>query len=341
MTSTSNNPDEGMNSTEEQPGGIRARLFSSRGTVDEITLEEVDLDALTDDELLWIDLNGGAQHRLREVADALGLSAAELDGFCDPSAAPELRTGRNAFFVRVVAVRHEGNLTFNGTVLSMLAGSNYVLSAHPHPIEFLDELRQREAEDSDLGALSADSFVASLLDWQVNSYFDAVSAFETATERLESMILDERDRHCLSSLRDLRKAASRLRRMMSAHRAVFAAMDRPDFRPSAEGAVNRHFQTVDTHFQRAMDAVEGTREMVIGSFELFSNQTALRTNDVIRVLTVVTALMGGLAVIAGVLGMNFNLPFFETGWPGFAIAVGSMLLLAIAGLGMARWRKWM
>jgi len=129
--------------------------------------------------------------------------------------------------------------------------------------------------------------------------------------------------------------------MMSAHRAVFAAMDRPDFRPSADGAVNEHFQTLDVHFQRAMDAVEGTREMVIGSFELFSNQTALRTNDVIRVLTVVTALMGGLAVIAGVLGMNFNLPIFETGWPGFAIAVGSMLVLAVAGLVLARWRRWM
>lgn len=340
MHSTSDGRADNPDSTDQPPSSNCARLFSSSGVRD-IPLADIDLGNLTDADLLWIDLNGDAQRHLGQVADALGLSPTQLEGFCDPSGAPELRTGKDSFFVRVVAVRHEGNLTFNGTVLSLLSGPNYVLSAHPQSIGFLDALRKREAEDSDLGTLSADSFVASLLDWQVNSYFEAVSDFETATERLETMILDDRDRHCLSSLRDLRKAASRLRRMMSAHRAVFAAMDRPDFRPSADGAVNEHFQTLDVHFQRAMDAVEGTREMVIGSFELFSNQTALRTNDVIRVLTVVTALMGGLAVIAGVLGMNFNLPIFETGWPGFAIAVGSMLVLAVAGLVLARWRRWM
>jgi magnesium transporter len=320
--------------------GIRVRLHHSRGTVDDIKLDAVDLSALDDQALLWVDLTGNSEHHLQEIAAALELDAAQLEGFRDTSAAPELRTGKSSFFVRVIAVRHEGNLTFNGTVLSLMAGANYVISAHPCPISFLDELREREAEDSDLGALSADSFVASILDWQVNSYFEAVSHFETATERLETAILDERDSHCLTNLRGLRKAASRLRRMLSAHRPVFAAMDRPDFRPSADGAVNRHFQTLDLHFERAMDAVEGTREMVIGSFELFSNQTALRTNDVIRVLTVVTALMGGLAVIAGALGMNFKMPFFETGWVGFAVAVGGMLLLAAGSLVLARWRKW-
>ena len=119
------------------------------------------------------------------------------------------------------------------------------------------------------------------------------------------------------------------------------AARRDPHRPAADGEVNRHFQMVDTHFQRAMDAVEGTRDMVIGSFELFSNQTALRTNAVMRVLTILTALMGGLAVVAGVLGMNFKAPFFDTGLAGFVAAIGFMAALCLGGLITARWRKWM
>ena len=60
-----------------------------------------------------------------------------------------------------------------------------------------------------------------------------------------------------------------------------------------------------------------------------------------RVLTILTALMGGLAVVAGVLGMNFEAPFFKTGLAGFLSAIAVMILLALAGFALAWWRKWL
>lgn len=324
----------------DTPGNLQIRLFDSKGTVESIDLDSADLSKLEEHQLLWIDLEGG-EGLISEVIRRLALDEDLLKSFCDRSASPQLLVHNGSFFVRVVAVRHDGQLAFNGKVLSILTGKNFVITLHAEPIEFLAELREREADDPGLGMLSADSFTASLLDWHLNTYFDAVAAFESADERLETQILDDRHDRCLGSLRGLRKGASRLRRMLSAHRPLFAAIARPDFRPAADGEVNRHFQTVDTHFQRTVDAVESTREVVIGSFELFSNQTALRTNAVMRALTILTALMGGLAVVAGVLGMNFKAPFFDTGLVGFIVSLVVMAILTIAGLVLARWRKWM
>jgi len=317
------------------------RLFDSDGKVEAIELDAAKLDQLQENQLLWIDLEGGGDPSTTEVLRTLGLNEDIVRAFCDRSAMPELRVNNGTFFVRVVAVRNDGGLAFNGSVLAILTGHNFVITAHEEPMEFLSQLRERESDDSGLGMLSADSFTASLLDWHLNSYFEAVADFESADERLETDILDDRHGECLHSLRGLRKAASRLRRMLSAHRGVFSAIARPDFRPGADGEVNRHFQTVDTHFQRAMEAVENTREVVIGSFELFSNQTALRTNAIMRVLTILTALMGGLAVVAGVLGMNFQAPFFDTGLAGFLIAVGIMTVMALTGMWWAWRRKWL
>lgn len=53
----------------------------------------------------------------------------------------------------------------------------------------------------DLGRLSADSFVASFLDLQLSTYFEAVSSFESEVEQLEITILGGRPRSCLAELR--------------------------------------------------------------------------------------------------------------------------------------------
>ena len=90
-----------------------------------------------------------------------------------------------------------------------------------------------------------------------------------------------------------------------------------------------------------MDMVENTRELMVGSFELFSSQTALRTNETMRVLTFATVLIGTLAVLAGVLGMNFDAAFFATGDAGFWWALGGMAALAVAAVVVARWRRWL
>ena len=319
----------------------KCRLFDVDAKDCDINLESIRPDDLAESQLLWIDMTGATPDAVSRLGLQLGWKDNAAAAFHHPGMSPQLYNFGDTFFVRVVAVQHGGSLQFDGIVLSIMAGPNYVVTAHAEPIEFIEQLQKRGRSDSDIGTLSSDSFTASLLDWHLGSYFDAVSTFEAADERLEADIFDNQRSNCLQGLRDLRKAASRLRRMLSAHRAVFAGLARPDFRPTADSEANQHFLTIGGNFHRAMDAVENTRDIVIGSFELFSNQTALRTNEIIRILTFVTVLIGVLAVIAGVLGMNFEAPFFRTGVRGFLVAVTAMLVFAIAGLLIARWRRWM
>jgi magnesium transporter len=58
------------------------------------------------------------------------------------------------------------------------------------------------------------------------------------------------------------------------------------------------------------------------------------------VLTFFTALLGSLAVIAGVLGMNFTVAFFSSGAQGFWITIGSMIAIVVLATAFARWRRW-
>jgi Mg2+ and Co2+ transporter CorA len=67
--------------------------------------------------------------------------------------------------------------------------------------------------------------------------------------------------------------------------------------------------------------------------------SAQRANEVMKALTILSAILLPAVVLAGVMGMNFKIAFFED--PGnFWLAVGAMLALAATVLGVSRWRGW-
>jgi len=324
---------------------LRVMLFDADGDDRTIEADAIDPSTLSERQLLWIDVedDGGqdADALLMQLAQQLGLGDDAAQLLNDLSGGTRLQNVGDWFLAQVVAVEHAGQLRFEGRGLAIVCGQNFVVSLHRGPLAFIEQLRHREHADTRIGSLSAESFTASLLGWVVESYLHAVSDFEAAVDRLEVTVLASNvHRECLPELAQLRRGASRLRRMLAPHRHVFGALARPDFRPDEDGVVDKHFRALEQRFERAMDAVENTRELVVGSFELFTTRTAQRTNDTMRVLTFFTALLGSLAVLAGVLGMNFTVAFFQSGAQGFWIAIGSMAGIVVLATAFARWWRW-
>lgn len=295
---------------------------------------------IDDDELVWVEIGGDDVSAIRQVCAKAGMSEPLTERMASDWRHPWVDADGDQFALCAFVAHHAGGLEFSGRRLIIGAGRNVVITLHPESVEFLDELREREGRRSRVGALSAESFVASLLGWHLQSYFQAAADFERSVERLEEAVLRSRGSREMEHMRNLRKGASRMRRMLAPHRAIFAAIARPDFRPDADENAQRHFKSLYAHFERAMDIVENARELVIGSFELFSNQIALQTNETMRALTFLTVVIGLQTVIAGVLGMNFDAPFFKTQAAGFWVAVGGMIAVGAAAALLGRRRKW-
>jgi len=331
-----------MDTPDVPESSLSIKLYREKGSCT-LRLEELPGNLPSDDELLWVDLCGTSNHQAEQVWRALRLNPASLPG--SPIATnPQLEKFADHFMARVVAVLRGKGLKFQGAVLTVLAGANFVVTHHDEDIAFLVDLREREPESvRDIGCLGEASFVAALLDWHLSTYFSAVALFEVEIERLESRILSDQPpgRSALPELAALRAAASRLRRMLAPHRTVFDGLSRPDFVPDGAEEVARHLRDLDDRFERALDVVENARDLVVGSFQLFSTQTELQTNERMKLLTFVTVVTGLLAVIAGALGMNFDANFFGAKTEGFCVAVGIMVGLGAASILVGRKRGWL
>lgn len=319
---------------------VRSVLYCGDGTKREPGLDDI-APPDDDDSLLWVDIEGAADDdAIAEVCRRLEVPRAARRQLAEPGSTPLLGNHGEHLVIHAAAVEGDEGLRFDGTALGIVAGPNFAVTVHDKPIEFLEAIREREHGENRIGALNAESFVASLLDWHLDTYFEAVAEFERAIERLEEAILESRPHESTHELRKLRKAASGLRRRLAPHRRLFSSLARPDFRPGDDGETTEHFQRLETHFERAMGAVENARELVLGSYELFSNQIALRTNNTMSLLTFATVVIGAQSVIAGILGMNFKAPFFDTGAIGFWLAIAGMVMVVTGIVLLGRRKQW-
>jgi Mg2+ and Co2+ transporter CorA len=320
--------------------GVRILLFDAEGKDRRVQdLASLNVTALGDHELAWIDVIAQGKGEVEAVFRTLRLDVPEIPPVFDPDCDP-LSMRDEWYAARAVApCWDQKHAKLDGAPWLLVVGPNIVLTAHKKDVEFLDQLFAHHDPASHIGELDADSFSLVLLDRMLTAYFAAMDAFAEQLDKLEVGILEDRvhDGH-VPHLRRLRRAASDFRRLLSAHRELFDAIRRPDFRPKCDNANDKRFKAVANRYERAMDVVE-IRDLVVGSYELLETRLSQRTNETMRILTFATVLLGGLAVIAGVLGMNFHAELFDTGSRGFWMTVGGMIAIIVGALLFARWQK--
>jgi len=321
---------------------IQALLYAADAPDQTPDLATMVIDSLDARQLLWIDLSSPTAEEILQIGKLTGCSREVLKVMDSADARPSLANYSAVFRVTARAVMlHSGNARLDKQNVTLIAGPNYVITLHEAEIDFVHELRNREKGDSSIGALSSESFVASLLDWLLNSYFRAVEELVRDIDRVEVTILGKKaPPELYQVLVAARQRIAELRRLLTSHRDVFYGLSRPDFMATEQPEAKPHFEALNLRYERVEDELDNARNLVIGSFELLSARAAQKTNETMRALTFVTVLMGSLALIAGVMGMNFELGFFRSGLSGFLIVTGSMVVFSAAAIWLARKRSW-
>jgi magnesium transporter len=319
---------------------IRSVLYRADEPDLESPLSADVIEGLDERQLLWVDLTAPDADEVTRVATLFHLDTAALRVPEHPHR-PSLENYGTSFRLCVYAAMNGGGRRCRARPLALVAGENVVISVHDADLPFIDELRRREKGDTRLGELSAEAFVASLLDWQLSTFFHAVERLEHDVDEAEVAILGRRQASgFLKKMVQARQEISELRRLLKPHRDVFYGLSRPDFTATERPEAKPHYLALIQHFERAEDALESARDLVVGSFDLFSTRAAQRTNETMRALTFVTVLMGSLSLLAGIMGMNFDLAFYESGSDGFQAVLALMGMLVLAALAVGRWRRW-
>jgi Mg2+ and Co2+ transporter CorA len=290
-------------------------------------------------ELLWIDLDRADDDAIARVLDKFDLTAASGVVTTD-SASPGVVQRDDLVVLTVYGLRQaKSGPAVERARVDVLAKGNVVVTVKAAETAGLRNLVETLQGSSELGTLTAASFAAVLIDGLVAAFFEATEDVERDIDELDDRAL--RATPGAISVRELvalRRRIAVLRRTLSPHRGVIAALARPEL--GLTPVDGDPWPGVLERLERAIDAVEHARELLLGSFDLVMTRTAQRTNDIVRVLTVVSVGLLPAAVMAGIFGMNFRSPIFEMN-DLLLPAVGFIAAVSVATLLLARWRGWL
>lgn len=347
----------GMSATKQRPkadqgdgrgtGAADDRLHVRRFDADRkdrvLTLEQALSSEPTERQLLWIDVSDELRpEETKRLAEAFELDSATRRALETPGERPHLALHGGYLHVRVAA-EPDDRRPDRTPWLDVVGGRNVVITHHRAPIDFLEELDERVEADTSFGLLDSATFVASVLDSAVTSYFRTVDAIEDEVDRLDARSLRDDGRHALlNDLVALRRRIARLRRVLTDHRQLFASLAGPDVAKLTENAeAAAAFGAVAARFESAVGAVEASREVLLGSFDVYMTRTAQRTNDVMKVLALATVLLLPGSLAAGLLGMNVTVPLSKDDPLSFWLVVAGVALFAGFILVVARMRRWL
>lgn len=297
--------------------------------------------ALGSETVDWIHVQGfGDEEQLRALAEIFGVHPLALADVVNvPQRAKVDHYGDQHLIVLRMALRVGHRIELEQ--LSLVIGSNWVLTFEEHAGDVFEPVRARlRADGSALRRSGADFLAYALIDAVVDGFFPILDSLSDLLEDLEEAAIGDPEPHTLARIHAVRRLLIHLERTQRQQRDALLSLSHQDEGPFGE-KVRPYLRDVQDHAIHVLDTIETLREMTVGIMDIYLSSVSNRTNEVMRTLTVMASLFIPLSFIAGVYGMNFDdMPELHWRW-GYPAAWGLMLVVAFTLLTWFGRRGWL
>ena len=221
--------------------------------------------------------------------------------------------------------------------LSAFLGRNFLVTVHTGAIQAIEQMYERLPEDKRIISNGVDYLLYEIVDLMVDAHFPLLEKIEECVDDLQDEIFKNAQPMHLDQLLHLKRDVNVMRRQSLPQRELLNLMSRGD----AAFIQKQHliyFRDLYDHMFRISETIDSERDMMAGTMEAYLSVIANRTNEIMRVLTVLSTIMLPLTLIAGIYGMNFeHMP--ELHWlHGYPFALGLMAATALVML-VFFWKK--
>src|SRR5215813_12415598 len=190
-----------------------------------------------------------------------------------------------------------------------LCPSTYLVTHHPQTVDAVERVWRHVCADHHQLEHGPDYLLYLLLDTLTADYMPAIGALDDTLDELETAVFSRPTPHTLSTLFTVKRAVLHLRRIISPQREVLNKLARDDY-TVIDPQDRVFFRDVYDHLVRLVDLNETLRDLTSGALDTYLSVTSNRINEVMKVLTIISALFMPISFVTGFFGMNFEgLPF--------------------------------
>ncbi|MEU4745238.1 magnesium transporter CorA family protein [Actinosynnema sp. NPDC023658] len=321
----------------------RNRLYRD-GTLADEDFPVTEVSRLLKDEgaVVWLDLCGPSESDMAAIADELGLHATSVEDALESHERPKLHQYDTHLLVNAYAVcldESSGRLT-TAEVSAFVTPRALVTVRNDDRFD-MDAVVARWDDSSSLAGSGVGFLLHGLLDFVVDSHFDAVQAMDDHIESLEDLVFAQRPNTVDMQRRALamRKSLVTLRRVVLPMREVLNSLMRRDH-SVVDSRMVPYYQDVYDHVLRASEWTESLRDMVATIRDTQLNLQGNRLNLIMKKVTGWAAVIAVPTAVTGFYGQNVPYPGFGT-TSGFWTSTVVVLVLSVGLYGLFKRRDWL
>jgi len=207
-------------------------------------------------------------------------------------------------------------------------------------------VRKRIAQQGTMIRKSAADFLAyALLDNVIDHLFPVLEMIGNESEVMEEALMKNPTKGALKELFQNKRVLLEIRRLAWPFREVIGHLIHDDSGVVQTSTVV-YLRDCNDHLTQVIDISESFRDLTAGLMDIYHSSLGFRTNEIVRVLTLVSTFFMPLTFLAGVYGMNFHAPgpwnMPELDWRyGYLAFWGVSILLCIGMFVFFRRKKWL
>ena len=290
-------------------------------------------------DVVWVDMESPTEADEQVLLDVFKFHPLTVEDCRENRHYPKIEEFPGYLYFIVHGVRADTSPDhFNTIELDGFLGRNYVITYHHDMFRSIDNVKQLIRTSPIACQRGAPFLLYQILDQIVDYYSPVLDDFDERIDKLEDDIftLKSPNNEILAEIMDLKRGVLRLRRISSKQMEILYRMSRGEF-SLIDQQMLPFYRDIYDHLIRVTDLAESYRDLISGSLEAYLSVVSNRLNEIMKVLTIFSAIMLPLTFIAGVYGMNFeHMPELATRY-GYFVVWGIMIVVALGMLGLF-WR---
>ena len=290
----------------------------------------------------WINVDGLRKKEVEQIGTYYGIHNLIIEDILSVGQRPKMDDINGLLFCSLSMLFFNPQYSSVETEqISIVMGKNFVISFQEDASrDVFNPLREKlKLNASKIRQNGADFLFYSLIDMIVDNFYVVMEKLGERIEGLEEDIVRNANTRSLAKINMLRKEMIVLKRSISPVRELVNGILRSESE-LIEERTEKYFKDVYDHVIQANELAENYRDMMMNLQDLYLSNVNLKTNEVMKVMAVVTCLLAPATVIGGIFGMNFDkLPYIHHRF-GFFIAAGLMLIIPVCMIYVFRKRGW-
>ena len=292
--------------------------------------------------LTWLNIDGVHEvDVIEKVGSLFDLDPILLSDIMHTNQRPRIVEYDNCIFLVLYMLRFDKES--GGIIseqLSLVIGENYLLTFQEQNGDVFEPVRNRLRNGRKRIRSSGSDFLAyTLIDVVTDNYIHITEVLGEEIENLEEHLDEDSSKEVLAQINHYKKEINLVRRKIKPVREIMNQIPKIES-PILKDSTLSFWTGLQVQVMQANESIDAQRDMLSDQLNLYHSIMSTKMNDVMKVLTIFSAIFIPLTFIAGIYGTNFEvLPELHYEYSYF-IMLGVMFFVVIVMLSYFKIKKW-